>query len=148
MTVVGENIKKIRKMKGLTQRKLADKSGVSYSMICKLESGEQKNPSLHTLEKIADALDVLPYVFHTGEKNTGAIDKIIAERSYRDFKAAWQHLTKKQKEGYRLGKYQFSYQAGEDTFEAICVKASYLHDEITEEEYKAYCLKSNLLENE
>lgn len=53
-----ENLKKIRKSKGFSQRVLAEKSQVSYSMVCKLESGEQRNPSLTTLELIADALEV------------------------------------------------------------------------------------------
>lgn len=53
-----KNLKVIRKKKKLSQRRLAEKSGVSYSMVCKLESGEQKNPSLDTLKKIASALEV------------------------------------------------------------------------------------------
>ncbi len=53
-----ENLKAIRKSKGFSQRVLAEKSHVSYSMVCKLESGEQKNPSLDTLEKISSALEI------------------------------------------------------------------------------------------
>lgn len=52
------NIKIIRKNKGWTQKKLAEKSKVSFSMISKLESGEKKNPSFETLTKIAEALEV------------------------------------------------------------------------------------------
>lgn len=55
---VGENIRKLRRKRELTQAELAEKSTVSYSMVCKLESGEQKNPSLETLKKIASALKV------------------------------------------------------------------------------------------
>ena len=43
---VKDNLKRIRKEKGLTQRELAEKSKVSFSMVSKLESGEQLNPSL------------------------------------------------------------------------------------------------------
>lgn len=53
-----ENLKSIRKKQNISQRKLAQISGVSYSMVSKLETGEQKNPSLDTLDKIAVALDV------------------------------------------------------------------------------------------
>lgn len=53
-----ENLKALRKKKKLSQRKLSEISGVSYSMVCKLESGEQNNPSLETVEKIASALGV------------------------------------------------------------------------------------------
>lgn len=55
---IRENLKSFRKKKKLTQRELATNSGVSYSMVSKLESGEQTNPSLDTLELLADALDV------------------------------------------------------------------------------------------
>ena len=55
---IKDNIKKYRKEKKLTQRQLSEKSGVSYSTVCKLETGEQSNPSLEIIEKIARALDI------------------------------------------------------------------------------------------
>lgn len=55
---IRENLKLFRKKKKLTQKQLANNSGVSYSMVSKLESGEQTNPSLDTLELLADALDI------------------------------------------------------------------------------------------
>ncbi len=55
---LSENLKTIRKKRKISQRTLAAESGISYSMVSKLESGEQKNPSLETLEKIAEALNV------------------------------------------------------------------------------------------
>ena len=82
------------------------------------------------------------------EKNTNAIDKIIAELSYRDYEAAKCAMIKKK------GKYNKktglpnrveSYCLGNDTTEAIDVKKNYLSGELTEEEYKAYCLRYNLL---
>jgi len=39
---------------------LAHKSGLSFSMISKLEIGEQTNPSFETIKKIADVLRVSP----------------------------------------------------------------------------------------
>ncbi len=45
---------------GLTQKALAKKTGLSFSMISKLESGEQTNPSLETIRKIADVLYITP----------------------------------------------------------------------------------------
>ena len=56
-----ENIKKIRKEKKISQKVLAEKSGLSFSFVSKLESGEQANPSLDTIEKIANALEVQVY---------------------------------------------------------------------------------------
>lgn len=57
---MNENIKMFRKDAGLTQKGLANKTGLSFSMISKLESGEQTNPSLETIRKIADVLHVTP----------------------------------------------------------------------------------------
>ncbi len=57
---LNENIKKFRKEAGLTQKTLAVKSGLSFSMISKLESGEQSNPSFETIRKIAAVLKVAP----------------------------------------------------------------------------------------
>lgn len=56
--MAGKNlIRQYRRASGMTQRELSVKAKISYSMITKLESGEQSNPSLETLKKIADALD-------------------------------------------------------------------------------------------
>lgn len=55
---VGELIKKVRKEKGMTQKQLADKAEISFSMISKLESGERKNPTNEILTKLANALEV------------------------------------------------------------------------------------------
>ncbi len=53
---VGENIKKRRKEKGLTQKELAKKLNVSEPMISQYESKETLK--LETIRKIAIALDV------------------------------------------------------------------------------------------
>ncbi|WP_051910429.1 helix-turn-helix domain-containing protein [Carnobacterium pleistocenium] len=55
-----ENLKRIRKEKKINQRELAELTGLSFSMISKLESGEQSNPTLETINKIADGLKVDP----------------------------------------------------------------------------------------
>lgn len=55
---VGELIKKVRKEKGMTQKQLANKAEISFSMISKLESGERKNPTNEILTKLANALEV------------------------------------------------------------------------------------------
>lgn len=55
---IGENIKHIRKEKGLTQRELGIRlGGISQQQIGQWENGD-KNPKLETLQKIADALEV------------------------------------------------------------------------------------------
>lgn len=52
---IGATIKALRKAAGLTQRELAEKSGVSYSYLTKLESGESDNPTVAVLKAIEEA---------------------------------------------------------------------------------------------
>ena len=54
---VGENIKKIRKEKGLTQKELGKLCGMSEAQIGQYENG-LRNPKMETLKKIANALDI------------------------------------------------------------------------------------------
>ena len=55
---IGENIKKRRKKLGLSQEDFAQKSGVKYTTLTKIESGVIKTPSVLMVEKIAKALGV------------------------------------------------------------------------------------------
>lgn len=55
--IVGKNIKKYRKLKGFTQRQLAEKLLLSESFIAKLESNTYQTISIDTLKQIADVLD-------------------------------------------------------------------------------------------
>ena len=52
---VGENIRKFRKLQGLTQKKLAELSGLNEVTIRSYEAGKYK-PKIETIKKIADAL--------------------------------------------------------------------------------------------
>jgi transcriptional regulator with XRE-family HTH domain len=54
---LGEAIKELRKSKGLKQKELAAKVGVSANAICKIEKGETK-PQKETLDKIIDTLEI------------------------------------------------------------------------------------------
>ena len=55
--VIGKNIKKYRKKKGLKQRELAEALYLSDSFIAKLESITHQTISIDTLEDIANVLD-------------------------------------------------------------------------------------------
>ncbi len=55
---IGENIKKHRTKLGLSQEDFAQKSGVKYTTLIKIESGVIKTPSVIFMAKIAKALDV------------------------------------------------------------------------------------------
>lgn len=56
--MLSENIKKFRKKKGLSQDKLAKLADVTLTTLVKIESGVNDNPTIKTLKKIADALDI------------------------------------------------------------------------------------------
>ena len=56
--MIGDNIKKIRKKKGLTQDGLAKKADIPYTTLTKLESNVVKKPSIQTISKISKALKV------------------------------------------------------------------------------------------
>ncbi len=55
---LSKNIKKLREAKGLSQEKLARLADVANNTLIKMESGENKNPTLETLKKVAKALEV------------------------------------------------------------------------------------------
>ncbi len=58
MANIADNVRKVRKKAGLSQDKLAREAGVAYNTVVKIESGENKNPTIETLRNIAKALDV------------------------------------------------------------------------------------------
>jgi transcriptional regulator with XRE-family HTH domain len=58
VTSPGERLASIRRRRGLTQRELAESSGVSLAAIRKLEQGERESARLATLHKLAKALRV------------------------------------------------------------------------------------------
>lgn len=55
---IGLLIKNWRKKIGLTQDALAKKAGIPYTTLAKLESDVIKNPSIQTMKKIAEGLEV------------------------------------------------------------------------------------------
>lgn len=55
--IVGDNLKRIRKEKGFTQKQLGNLCGMSEAMIRQYELG-YRNPKFETLRKIANILDV------------------------------------------------------------------------------------------
>lgn len=61
-------IRKTRKEKGLTQEELAERMGVTQSMVGQYETNKQP-PKLDTLKKIAKALDVPENYLLIGEED-------------------------------------------------------------------------------
>ena len=62
---VGANIKKIRVRNGHTQLYVSDRAEISIGNYSDIERGNQ-NPTLYTLKKIADALEVSISSFFRG----------------------------------------------------------------------------------
>jgi len=64
--MIGNNIRKFRKKKGLSQDNLARLANIPYTTLTKIESNVVKQPSVQNVAKIAKALDV-------------SIEKLISE---------------------------------------------------------------------
>jgi len=57
LSTIAKKVKQQRKKVGLSQDKLSKLAGVAYNTIVKIESGENPNPTIETLKKIAKALN-------------------------------------------------------------------------------------------
>ena len=55
---LANNIKKLREAKGLSQEKFARLADIANNTLIKMESGENQNPTLDTLKKVAKAFGV------------------------------------------------------------------------------------------
>lgn len=53
-----KRLKELRKKSGWSQQKLAEKSGLSYNTITKIEQGAATMPTIQTMIKIADAFGI------------------------------------------------------------------------------------------
>ncbi|WP_411114088.1 helix-turn-helix domain-containing protein [Streptomyces sp. 029-5] len=69
----GKNLKELRKRRGFTQSELAAASGVSLSIIRKLEQGERGTARLETLRKLAASLRVETMRLSSGPNEDGPI---------------------------------------------------------------------------
>ena len=58
--IVGENIKDLRKTRGLTQEQLAEMIKTSYKYMQRIEGRTPPDIRLSTVQKIAKALDTTP----------------------------------------------------------------------------------------
>lgn len=56
--MLAQNIRRIRIKKGLSQEKLARLANISNATLIKIESGVAKEPTITTVTKLADALNV------------------------------------------------------------------------------------------
>ena len=65
--LVGENVRKVRLKRGLTQERFAEKSGFSQQYLSSLENG-RRNPSIVTIYELATALGVSHLELHKPTK--------------------------------------------------------------------------------
>lgn len=56
--MIAKRLKEYRKQKGWTQQKLAEKTGLSFNTITKIEQGIGDSPTLKTLLKLSEALEI------------------------------------------------------------------------------------------
>ncbi|WP_280256666.1 helix-turn-helix domain-containing protein [Nocardia abscessus] len=76
---LGEQLKSLRKRRALTQRELADNSGVSLSLIRKLEQGDRAAARLETLRKLAVALRTRTSTLQAGHTDVEHADAETVE---------------------------------------------------------------------
>ena len=57
-STIGKNLKRVRQEKGISQDRLSKLSDLSLNTVVTVESGLNPNPTIETLTKIAQALDV------------------------------------------------------------------------------------------
>jgi len=58
VNTVSKNIRKLRQKKGISQDRLSKDADIALNTVVKIETRENPNPTVETLEKIARALGV------------------------------------------------------------------------------------------
>lgn len=56
--MLAKRLKELRKERNWTQQKLAEKAGLSFNAITKIEQGAAEHPTLKTLLKLADTFGI------------------------------------------------------------------------------------------
>ena len=69
--MIDKRIKELRKKAGWSQQKLAEKAGLSYNAVAKIEQGVAKQPTIQTMMKIADAFGI-------------SLDKLVGRKNTRN----------------------------------------------------------------
>lgn len=77
--MIGKNIYKIRKDKGLSLSELAERAKISKSYLSNIERNLNQNPSINMIEKIATVLDVELQVLLADEKSRDPRSTIESE---------------------------------------------------------------------
>ena len=86
---IGQAIKEYRKKKGISQKKLAEMSGLSHTALCRIEN-DQAFPTKKHITKICDALGIT----RTYLLFTSLTDEDIPEKNLPIFKALKEPIIK------------------------------------------------------
>lgn len=78
MQSIGDQIRSIREVLGMTQEQLAQRSGLNQSLIAEIERGKRENLNLSTIKKLAEGLNCQSLVQLLPTKN---ISQILDEQS-------------------------------------------------------------------
>ena len=70
---IAVNLRRLMQQRSWQQRDLADAAGLSEASVCRILSGRQDNPTIHTLQALAHALNVR-IVDLLGEQGTDVSD--------------------------------------------------------------------------
>lgn len=53
----GERVRELRKAQGMSQRELADRAGIDFTYLSKIENGRMEPPSEQVIRSVAEELD-------------------------------------------------------------------------------------------
>ena len=56
--MLNKRVKTLRNRAGWSQQKLAEKAGLSYNAVTKIEQGSAKKPTIQTIIKLANAFEI------------------------------------------------------------------------------------------
>ena len=143
--MIGDQIKRIRKSKNLTQEQLGDLVGISGVAIMRYEKG-QREPNKETIQKIADALETTPTQLMDWDdiqreiQESDIYDEFLKALGYEiAYKKTGQsesgyYEDHKDDEGTIIGK---SFIPDEEYFSVFIIKDN-LTTEFTDEEFKTF----------
>lgn len=58
ISIIGGNIKKVRLAQNISQDTLSKRADVAFHTIAKIEAGSTPNPTIDTVKKVAEALNI------------------------------------------------------------------------------------------
>jgi len=93
--IIGQKIRALRKSKGLTQEQLAERLGIDFKHLSKIELGKHM-PTYYVLKKLADVLDFNIYKIEPVSNKKDTVDKLL----FKSLQILYSANTKKEKECY------------------------------------------------